>query len=103
MYDVFGFTFDDVYVFLGTAGRQIGRLNRHNGVLLQYTGLKLHGQELYEGDIIENVVGGEKYEIKQDDYHRLADVQAYPDTFVIIGNISQNPELLVQSKHTSQT
>jgi hypothetical protein len=60
----------------------------------EYTGITLHGQELYEGDIVENVVGGEKYEIKQDDYHRLADVQAYPDTFIIIGNSLQNPELL---------
>ena len=60
----------------------------------EYTGLKLHGQDLYEGDIVENVVGGETYEIKKDDYHRLADVQAYPDTFIIVGNRFQNPELL---------
>jgi hypothetical protein len=60
----------------------------------QYTGIKLHDQELYEGDIVKNVVSGEKYEIKKDDYHRLADVQAYPDTFIIIGNRLQNPELL---------
>jgi hypothetical protein len=69
----------------------------------EYTSLTLHGQELYEGDIVENVVGGERYEIKQDDYHRLADVQAFPDTFIIIGNIYQHPELLIQNKHTSQT
>jgi hypothetical protein len=60
----------------------------------EYIGLKLHSQELYEGDIVENVVGGEKYEIKKGDYHRLADVQAHPDTFIITGNIYENPELL---------
>jgi hypothetical protein len=62
-------------------------------IVMQYTGLTLHGQELYEGDIVENVVGGEKYAIKKDDYHRLADVQAHPDTFIIIGNVYENPEL----------
>jgi hypothetical protein len=61
---------------------------------LQYTGLKIHGQELYEGDIVEDVVAGGRYEIKGNDYLRLADVQAYPDAFIILGNRFENPELL---------
>jgi hypothetical protein len=53
-----------------------------------------HGKEIYEGDIVKNCITGVRYEIKRDDYHRLADVQTYPDTFIVIGNRFENPKLL---------
>src|SRR5688500_18727955 len=85
-------------VFEGTLAdirNAAGRLNFTSWEWLEYLKLKdLNGEEIYRGDIVENVVSGERYIIELDNYHRLANIQNYPDTFVVIGNRFENPELV---------
>ena len=72
-----------------------GRLNFTSWEWLEYLKLDdLNGEEIYHEDIVMNVVSGEKYIIKLDDYHRLADIQNFLDTFVVIGSRIVNPELV---------
>jgi uncharacterized phage protein (TIGR01671 family) len=75
--------------------------------LMQYTGLKdKNGKEIYEGDIVEIEETGETYivefDIKKAKYifrdncgtgHNF-DFNYYGNTFEVIGNIYENPELL---------
>jgi hypothetical protein len=79
--------------------------------VMQYTGRELMGQEVYEGDILEDYISGKRYEVVWDDYGMFLycdvngnegiDYYEFEDTASldfteVIGNIYKNPELLVK-------
>jgi uncharacterized phage protein (TIGR01671 family) len=73
-------------------------------ILMQYTGLKdKSGVEIYEGDIIQNEYGS-KMVVKYKEIQESDDMTApgigyqfytYTEEMEVIGNIHENPELLV--------
>lgn len=92
-------------------------IDSHEGVLMQYTGLKdKNGKEIYEGDIIDihQTVNGENVFIieitntglvipsyrfnrnikYQYNVRELLEVNEYEKEIEVIGNIYENPELL---------
>lgn len=71
----------------------------------QYTGEKVHGSYLFEGDIVESESGCEyvfyedgeyrlSYNMKRNQYDSLSTLLPLDFTFKIIGNIHDNKELL---------
>ena len=75
-------------------------------IYLQYTGLKdKNGKEIYEGDIVEDYIGGlcaVRYDVGDAGYYPFSKPSdggyewdaTDADTSEVIGNIYENPELL---------
>lgn len=68
--------------------------------LMQYTGLKdIKGKEIYEGDLVKSLLynDGEINKVIWEDALSIYPFQYYmqSEDFEIIGNIYENPELLV--------
>ena len=75
-------------------------VNKDNGILMQYTGLKdVNGVEIYEGDIIKDTMDSMMYEVIWIDGGFTGsglpiDYFIGVGSFEVIGNIYENPELI---------
>lgn len=82
-------------------------------VLMQHTGLKdKNGVEIYEGDVLQFFVGDDEFKAKVEwndqeagfiAFYKLSgftpeDMGYQKDSYVVIGNIYENPELLKEQK-----
>jgi len=76
--------------------------------IMQYTGLKdKNGKEIYEGDIVEKnegeysreviEYGGEQTDYESGGYAYGIFLEWSIDSYIVIGNIYENPELLTSS------
>ncbi len=89
---------EDFYVIENLDGKII--VQPESAILMQYTGLKdKNGKEIYEGDLLKSLTynEGDIDEVIWEDALSIEPFLYYmqPDDFEVIGNIYENPELLV--------